>query len=152
MGCAGAALLAPGRLGSATVPPPAVPTVNGTAALLKVRKVFRSGSKNEKANGGSALRPARSGTTTCSKFFVPELLFGSPPSTWLVAGYILNSFQSGCGGSRTASSAPRPAIFTRTVMGSPAATFVGPAVKASVKFPTAPEKVGGTFWSGSGST
>src|SRR5882724_3070075 len=79
-GWAGASLLAPGKLGNAEPPPLASPALKGIAALATVRKVFCSGSKNEKTNGGRALIPARSGTTTCSNVFVPELLFGSPPS------------------------------------------------------------------------
>ena len=72
-------------------------------------------------------------------------------STFDVGGKVLKSFQAVWLGSVMASSAPRPEICTRTVMGSPTARFVGPAVAVMVKSPTAPLKSAGTFSAGSGS-
>src|SRR5215207_773889 len=91
-GLLGAAFVLPGRLGMAALLALPGVTLSGNAGPLSVRKVFWSGSKKENANSGSVLIPARSGTTACSKIFVPAMLLGSAPSILLVAGYVLKSF------------------------------------------------------------
>ena len=53
-------------------------------------------------------------------------------STLDVGGKTLKSLHADWSGSVTASSAPRPEICARMVMGSPTATFVGPAVTVMV--------------------
>src|SRR5262245_48062516 len=88
---------------------------------------------------------------TCSNDFVPCKPSGSVVSTLDVGGYVLKFFQAVCSGNETLSKAPLPVICTRRVMGSPTATFVGPAVTLIVYSPTAPLKLTGTLVPGNGS-
>src|SRR5204862_118510 len=60
-------------------------------------------------------------------------------------GYLCQPRSSSTAGALTRSKLPRPEISVVTVMGSPTCTSLGLASVNIVKFPIAPEKLGGAF-------
>src|SRR5437867_3706882 len=60
-------------------------------------------------------------------------------------GYLCQPCSSSTTGALTRSKLPRPEIVVVTVMGSPTCTLLGFASVVIVKFPIAPEKLGGAF-------
>src|SRR5438132_6329971 len=119
-------------------------TVIGIASLRSVRYFSLSGSKYENARGGRVCFLSF-GEITVSKVFVPLIPTSSSCLNLADGGYLCQPCSSSKAGTLTRSKLPRPEIVDVTVIGSPACTFFGWASVVIVKFPTAPEKLGGAF-------
>src|SRR2546430_2210889 len=84
-----------------------------------------------------------SGESTISKVFVPLRPTSSSCLNLDDGGYLCQPRSSSMTGALTRSKLPRPEIVDVTVMGSPSCTVFGFASVVIVKFPIAPEKLGG---------
>src|SRR5712691_12096068 len=125
-------------------------TLIGIASLRSVTYFSFSGSKYENARSGRACFFSF-GEITVSKVFAPLIPTSSSCLNLADGGYLCQPCSSSKAGALTRSKFPRPEIVDVTVIGSPACTFFGSASVVIVKFPTAPEKLGGAF-AGSGFT
>src|SRR5205807_6959936 len=85
------------------------------------------------------------GESTVSKVFVPLMPTSSSCLNFEDGGYLCQPCSSSIAGALTRSKLPRPDIVLVTVIGSPTCTLFGLASVAIVKFPIAPEKLGGAF-------
>src|SRR5438874_11272700 len=85
------------------------------------------------------------GERTISKVFVPLMPTSSSFLNLEDGGYLCQPRSSSTAGALTRSKLPRPEIIDVTVIGSPTCTLFGFASVVIVKFPIAPEKLGGAF-------
>src|SRR5436190_5120133 len=85
------------------------------------------------------------GERTISKVFVPLIPTSSSSLNLEDGGYLCQPRSSSTTGALTRSKFPRPEIVVVTVIGSPTCTLFGFASDVIVKFPIAPEKLGGAF-------
>src|SRR5205814_5140182 len=85
------------------------------------------------------------GERTISKVFVPLIPTSSSFLNLEDGGYLCQPRSSSTAGALTRSKLPRPEIIDVTVIGSPTCTLFGFASVVIVKFPIAPEKLGGAF-------
>src|SRR5947208_14529764 len=85
------------------------------------------------------------GESTISKVFVPLIPTSSSFLNLEDAGYLCQPRSSSTAVALTRSKLPRPEIVDVTVIGSPTCTLFGFASVVIVKFPIAPEKLGGAF-------
>src|SRR5258705_8705491 len=86
------------------------------------------------------------GERTISKVFAPLIPTSSSFLNLEDGGYLCQPWSSSTAGALTRSKLPRPEIVDVTVIGSPTCTVFGFASVVIVKFPIAPEKLGGAFW------
>src|SRR5581483_5189200 len=98
----------------------------------------------EKANTGSVCFFSF-GERTISNVFVPLMPTSSSCLNLEEGGYLCHPRSSSMTGALTRSKLPRPEIVAVTVIGSPTCTLLGLASVAIVKFPIAPEKLGGAL-------
>src|SRR4029077_16942986 len=84
--------------------------------------------------------------STISKVFVPLRPTSSSCLNLDDGGYLCQPRSSSTTGALTRSQFPRPAIVVVTVIVSPTWTVFGFASVVMVKFPIAPEKLGGAFF------
>src|SRR5438445_8629405 len=85
------------------------------------------------------------GERTISKVFVPLIPTSSSFLNLEDGGYLCQPRSSSTAGALTRSKLPRPEIVDVTVIGSATCTLFGFASVVIVKFPIAPEKLGGAF-------
>src|SRR5207244_11668336 len=86
------------------------------------------------------------GQSTISQVYVPLRPTSSSCLNLDDGGYLCQPRSSSMTGALTRSKFPRPEIVDVTVMGSPTWTVFGCASVVIVKFPIAPEKLGGAFF------
>src|SRR5437660_5716551 len=103
-----------------------------------------TGSKYENASSGNPCVFSL-GERTISKVLVPLIPTSSSCLNLDDGGYLCQPCSSSTTGAFTRSKLPRPEIVVVTVIGSPTCTVRGFASVAIVKFPIAPEKLGGAF-------
>src|SRR5436853_6909361 len=120
-------------------------TLIGIASLRSVKYFSLSGSKYENARGGRACFFSF-GEITVSKVFAPLIPTSSSCLNLEDGGYLCQPRSSSKTGALTRSKLPRPEIVDVMVMGSPTCTVFGFASVVMVKFPIAPEKLGGAFF------
>src|SRR5947209_14065013 len=104
-----------------------------------------TGSKYENASSGNSCFFSL-GERTISKVLVPLMPTSSSCLNLDEGGYLCQPCSSSTTGAFTRSKLPRPEIVVVTVIGSPTCTVRGFALVAIVKFPIAPEKLGGAFF------
>src|SRR5437667_11012741 len=119
-------------------------TVIAIGSLCSVTYCSFAGSKYANASTGR-LCLFSLGETTISKVFVPLMPTSSSCLNLEDGGYLCQPRSSSSNGAFTRSKLPRPEIVVVTVMGSPTCTLFGFASVVIVKFPIAPEKLGGAF-------
>src|ERR1700758_4404380 len=113
-------------------------------SLRSVTYCSFAGSKYENASVGRVCLFSL-GESTVSKVLVPLMPTSSSCLNFEDGGYLCHPRSSSMTGALTGSKFPRPEIVVVTVMGSPTCTDLGFASVAIVKFPIAPEKLGGAF-------
>src|SRR5216117_2925145 len=119
-------------------------TVIAIGSLCSVTYCSFAGSKYENASTGR-LCLFSLGESTVSKVFVPLMPTSSSCLNLEDGGYLCQPRSSSTTGALTRSKLPRPEIAVVTVMGSPTCRLLGLASVVIVKFPIAPEKLGGAF-------
>src|SRR5215216_1345739 len=119
-------------------------TAIAIGSLRSVTYCSFAGSKYENASTGSVCFFSF-GESTVSKIFVPLMPTSSSCLNFEDGGYLCQPCSSSTIGALTRSKLPRPDIVFVTVIGSPTCTVFGLASVAIVKFPIAPEKLGGAF-------
>src|SRR6201997_1286422 len=113
-------------------------------SLRSVTYCSFAGSKYENASTGRVCFFSL-GESTVSKVFVPLMPTSSSCLNLEDGGYLCQPRSSSTTGALTRSKLPRPEISVVTVMGSPTCRSLGLASVVIVKFPIAPEKLGGAF-------
>src|ERR1044072_8709832 len=126
----------------ATAAPPS--TLIGIGSLCSVTYCSFTGSKYENASSGSPCFFSL-GESTISKVLVPLRPTSSSCLNLDDGGYLCQLRSSSITGALILSKLLRPEIVFVTVMGSPTCTVLGFASVVIVKFPIAPEKLGGAF-------
>src|SRR5213594_1364420 len=119
-------------------------TVIAVGSLCSVTYCSFAGSKYANASTGRLCFFSLS-ESTVSKVFVPLMPTSSSCLNLEDGGYLCQPRSSSTTGALTRSKLQRPEIAVVTVMGSPTCTLLGFASVAIVKFPIAPEKLGGAF-------
>src|SRR5438132_775426 len=119
-------------------------TAIAIGSLRSVTYCSFAGSKYENASTGSVCFFSF-GESTVSKVFVPLMPTSSSCLNFEDGGYLCHPRSSSIAGALTRSKLPRPEIVLVTVIGSPTCTLLGFASVVIVKFPIAPEKLGGAF-------
>src|SRR6266480_5487595 len=132
---------ATGALGVVAAPPC---TVIAIGSLRSVTYCSFTGSKYENAITGTFCFFSF-GESTVSKVFVPLMPTSSSCLNLEDGGYLCQPRSSSTTGALTRSKLPRPEIAVVTVIGSPTCRLLGLASVDIVKFPIAPEKLGGAF-------
>src|SRR5207244_12521169 len=127
----------------ATAAPPS--TLIGIGSLCRVTYCSFTGSKYENGSSGSPCFFSF-GESTISKVLVPLRPTSSSCLNLDDGGYLCQPRSSSMNGALTRSKFPRPESVDVTVMGSPTCRLFGFASVAIVKFPIAPEKLGGAFF------